>query len=284
MKIICTVLAILAGTFPAQTIAGGYTDQTKCPRSGSVSPFDSLSQVQELVGAFCGGNRNVVLIKYETQVVAGVNFNAVFRLSENGQSQYLGISGFVGLGQSATVRKFFYSNTLQDILNGLQFVNKKAAKLSCRDGNSHENASDYNDNDSWGNLGKEGHSQWPNQDHSDWSAHGQDQDTQYDQSDDNESWDPNQGQDDETDHSSNTHQSWNHQHTSSSTQNSDSTFSNLSTNIVNALSQAGIFVGGTSSHAWSTGNPYQQHPSRWENQPSQVTNNYVIGESNDNDY
>lgn len=141
--------ALLLGLIVAQStfLTGGYTDKTSCPAAGDMNPFNGLAQVGQFAASFATGGSRVILIKYETQVVAGQNFRVVFSLDAGAKCAYLGVAGFIALNKTMTVHKFFYSTDVNEVVNGLGFSNTDAGSLYCpggarKDGNGSGNGND----------------------------------------------------------------------------------------------------------------------------------------------
>lgn len=129
-------LILLQNMFFGQMfIGGGFTDQKTCPTNNcNASPFDYLQVVQSSAKLFqCTPKEdNIYLIKYETQVVAGVNYNALFEVHcfENCVA-YIGISVFKPLNGPAEIRKFFYSRSKSDVLSGISFQTSADCGIKC---------------------------------------------------------------------------------------------------------------------------------------------------------
>ena len=116
----------------SQVITGGYQEQQTCP-AASVSnhPFDFVSKIQSLLNGFSANNSNLQLVKLETQVVAGLNYRAIFQATVSGAQGFVGITAYVALNGTVSINQFFYSENAQDIIIGLGFSSGTTLSLHC---------------------------------------------------------------------------------------------------------------------------------------------------------
>jgi hypothetical protein len=113
------IIAIVVASFNSQ-LTGAFSAATTCLNVapiGSPANFFNL-QLNEL-NTFLqdGTGKTFDLVHLSTQIVAGMNFKAIFKLTEGDMIQWVGILAYRNLKNVITITKYIKSNDVTDIFN-----------------------------------------------------------------------------------------------------------------------------------------------------------------------
>lgn len=130
MKIILALIFI-GRAISNYGLIGGFTTQSQCSSSLIGSPVNFFTAEISSINNFFKDNSNKLqLMHFETQVVAGINYKAVFKMTSNGQAQWVGVLAFNGLDGKLSITSFVQTFDLADVWVVLKKEPVEESKLS----------------------------------------------------------------------------------------------------------------------------------------------------------
>ena len=124
----------------SQGAPGGWNTNRSC---GPIAPqveVGSLFSIyaEQLYNIFNDPVNELLLVKHERQVVAGVNHRLIFRVrdKQTNDKLYIGMTLFVDLQGGVRVTGYLESFTLNDIVSALGFSNARLFRYRCNDLNN----------------------------------------------------------------------------------------------------------------------------------------------------
>ena len=122
------------GSSPAP---GGWNTNRTC---GTIAPQIQMGTIfsiyaEQLYNIFNDPINELLLVKHERQIVAGVNHRMIFRVrdKQTNDKLYIGMSLFVDLQGGVRVTGYLESFELQDIVNALGFNDGRLFRYRCND-------------------------------------------------------------------------------------------------------------------------------------------------------
>lgn len=120
---------------PGMPAPGGWSVNRSC---GAVAPNVEMGSLfslyaEQLYSIFNDPINELLLVKHESQVVAGMNRRMIFRVRDRQTNDklYIGISIYVDLQGGVRITGYLESFVLQDIIAALGFTNSKLFRYRC---------------------------------------------------------------------------------------------------------------------------------------------------------
>lgn len=127
-------LMLAASTLSNSGLLGGFTVQKECSSSLIGSPVNLFTaEINNIHDFFKDNNNKLQLMHFATQVVAGLNYRAVFKMTINDQSQWVGVLAFRGLDGKLTITSFVQTYDLADVWAVLKVAPIDESQLSALD-------------------------------------------------------------------------------------------------------------------------------------------------------
>ena len=133
------ILLLIAASQISAQLLGGFNQSDVCLNiDGLGLPIKLVGLQSEGIYNFFGDqtNKNLELVHLATQVVAGLNYRAIFKFVDNGRTFWVGVIAFRSLQGAISITKFLQTNDVNDIftlfkMTGFTEANLKPVPCGC---------------------------------------------------------------------------------------------------------------------------------------------------------
>lgn len=126
-----------SGSGNSSSAPGGWNTNRTCDPIAPQVEVGSLFSIyaEQLYNIFNDPINELLLVKHERQVVAGINHRLIFRVrdKQTNDKLYIGMSLFVDLQGGVRVTGYLESFSLSDIVKALGFTNSRLFRYRCND-------------------------------------------------------------------------------------------------------------------------------------------------------